>query len=296
MRAYPIVTDDAVYDMGYDGYVHAYDTKTGKELWKYFSGNSTYTPYGHWPFYHGTPVVADGKVFASTGEHSPTMPLLSGESLHVINATTGEGVWNMSGWLTPLAVADGVLLAFNAYDNRLYAFGKGKTATTISASPTVSTEGSSVLIQGTVTDQSPGAKGTSAISDKSMSPWMEYLYRQKPRPTDATGVEVTLDAVDPNGNFVHIGTVTSDTSGTYSYMFTPEVPGKYTVIATFAGSESYWPSYTETAIGVDEAPAAPAAPEPAAPLPPYEMYTIGAAIAIIIAVAIVGLMILRKKP
>ena len=103
MSAYPIVTKDAVYNMGYDGYVHAYDLTTGKELWKYYSGDSgPDTPYGHYPFYHGTPVVADGKVFAATGEHSPTQPLLKGERLHVINATNGQSVWNISGWMTPL--------------------------------------------------------------------------------------------------------------------------------------------------------------------------------------------------
>jgi hypothetical protein len=80
----------------------------------------------------------------------------------------------------------------------------------------------------------------------------------------------------------------------YKLMFTPEVPGEYTVIASFEGSESYWPSYAETAIGVSEAPT-PAQPEPAAPLPPFEMYTLYAAIAVIIAVAIVGILLLRKK-
>ncbi len=52
---------------------------------------------------------------------------------------------------------------------------------------------------------------------------------QQAMPSNAKGVEVTLDTVDPNGNFVHIGTVTSDISGKFSYMWTPEVPGKYTV-------------------------------------------------------------------
>ena len=83
---------------------------------------------------------------------------------------------------------------------------------------------------------------------------MEYLYEQQAMPTNAKGVEVTLDAIDPNNNFVHIGTATSDTSGLFSYVFTPEIPGKYTIIATFAGSKSYYSSYAETAIGVSEAP------------------------------------------
>ena len=61
------------------------------------------------------------------------------------------------------------------------------------------TVGSPVTIRGTVSDQSAGqtclgipAKGSPAISDASMSSWMEYLYQQKPQPANATGVPVTL--------------------------------------------------------------------------------------------------------
>jgi hypothetical protein len=53
--------------------------------------------------------------------------------------------------------------------------------------------GNSVLIQGTVTDQSPGAKGTPAISDSSMTGWMEYLYHQQSKPTNAKGVELNIN-------------------------------------------------------------------------------------------------------
>jgi hypothetical protein len=76
-------------------------------------------------------------------------------------------------------------------------------------------------------------------------------------------------------------------------MFTPEVPGKYTIIATFAGSESYWSSYAETAIGVDEAPPATAPPEYPQPID-NTLTIVGATIAIIIAVALVGIWIKRK--
>jgi hypothetical protein len=63
---------------------------------------------------------------------------------------------------------------------------------------------------------------------------MEYLYQQRPIPADVKGVDVSLEAADPNGNFVHIGTTTSDMSGTFTYLWIPEVPSEYTVIATFA--------------------------------------------------------------
>ena len=285
-----------LYHGTYEGIVHCIDLKTGERLWDYYTGSSGFeTPYGHWPFYGGS-TVADGKLYAPTGEHTPGQPIWKGERLHCIDTETGEGVWSIRGLFLGPAIADGYAVAVNAGENRLYCFGKGQTATSVTASPKVSVNGDSVLIEGTVTDQSPGTTGTPAIADGSMTPWMEYMYMQQPKPTNATGVEVTLDTIDPNGNFIHIGTTTSDTSGLFSYVFTPEIPGKYTVIATFQGSESYWRSYAETAIGVGEAPPAPAAPEPAAAQPPLDLYIIGTGIAIIIAVAIATLLLLRKRP
>jgi hypothetical protein len=85
---------------------------------------------------------------------------------------------------------------------------------------------------------------------------MEYLYMQQEIPGNATGVPVKLTAIDPNGNTQDIGTVTSDMSGMFKKMWTPPVPGEYTVIASFEGSESYYASYAETAIGVAAGPSA----------------------------------------
>jgi outer membrane protein assembly factor BamB len=306
-----------LYCAGFDGILYAYDLENGNLLWTYGNGgpgNSTYaglgTSYGEYPIF--IDVIADGKVYLATTEHSPNSPWYKDVRYRCVNATTGEEIWTLMGWGTGMyaggydIVADGFFVFANMYDMQVYAVGKGPSATTVTASPKISVHGNSVLVEGMVTDISAGTKqkeqaarfpnGVPAVSDASMSAWMEYVYMQKPRPGNATGVDVTLDAVDPNGNWKHIGTVTSDSSGTFKKMFTPEVPGEYTIIATFGGSESYWPSYAETAIGVDEAPPATATPPPAAPLPPYEMYTIGTGVAIIIAVAIVGLMILRKRP
>jgi hypothetical protein len=301
-----------LYIGGFGGEVLCYSLKNGTLLWKYNNTNSGLeTPWGLYP----TPIsaIADGKIFATSNEHSPNYPLYKGERVRIINATTGEELWTLMGSagttggarLPTSIVADGFFVYYNFYDNQIYTIGKGPSATTVTTSPKVSVHGDSVLIEGTVTDQSSGAKQkvqngefsmVPAMSDESMGEWMEYVYMQKPIPGDAKGVEVTLDTIDPNGNFVHIDTATSDTSGMFSYQWTPEVPGKYTVIATFAGSESYWSSYAETAIGVQEVPPATPTPTPAAPLPPYEMYTIGTGVAIIAAVAIVGLMLLRKRP
>ena len=51
-----------------------------------------------------------------------------------------------------VAIADGYLVTYNGYDNRIYCFGKGKTAIKLSASPKIVTEGNAILIKGRVID------------------------------------------------------------------------------------------------------------------------------------------------
>jgi hypothetical protein len=192
----------------------------------------------------------------------------------------------------------------NGYDNRIYSVGRGPSTTTVSAGPKTTVEGSSVLVEGTVIDIAAGTNqdeqaarfpnGVPAVSDESMSDWMEYVYQQKPRPTDVTGVEVVVEVLDPNNNYYEVGRATSDQNGFYSVAFTPPVPGKYTIIATFEGSNGYWPSQAETAINVDSAPAETPAPTPT-PAPMTDTYVTGFGIGIIIAIAIgFALLLLRK--
>jgi hypothetical protein len=167
--------------------------------------------------------------------------------------------------------------------------------------------GSSINIKGTVTDISAGTKqneqaarfpnGVPAISDANMSEWMAYVYMQKPKPTNATGVEVTIEVLDSNGNYRPIGKTTSDSNGFYSFEWKPDIEGKYTVTATFQGSQSYWPSHAETAFVVNQAVPTPTS-QPAVALPPTEMYILCAALAIILAIAIgfaVTIIALKKR-
>ena len=303
---------DIFYTAGFAGIVSGYNMTTGQKAWEFYSGSSGFdTTYGTWAFY-GASIIADGKIFIAHNEHSPDQPLWRGMKMWAINATTGEGIWNISGAYqggrnAMGALADGMLVTHNAMDNQITTFGKGPSAMTATASPKITTEGSSVLIEGTVMDTAAGTKqneqiarfpnGVPAVSDQSMTYWMEYVYMQRPRPTDTTGVPVSIDVIDSNGNHRNIGTTTSDASGSFSYQWTPDIAGKYTVIATFAGSESYWPSSAQTAFAVDQATPT-ASPYPATALPPTEQYIIGAAAAIIAAIAIVGvvlLMAIKKK-
>jgi hypothetical protein len=166
------------------------------------------------------------------------------------------------------------------------------------------------MIQGTVTDQSPSGrhnvagsldfslKGTPAISDADQEAWMEHLFQGNTMPANAKGVEVTLEAIDPNGNLVPIGTTTSDVNGNYGFAYTPNVPGTYQIIATFAGSEAYGPSSGTTYLAVGNEAATPA-PTTTPTESMADLYFVPATIGIIIAIVAIGLIIilvLRKRP
>jgi hypothetical protein len=270
-----------LYAAGYAGILYCYNLKTGNIIFTYGnggSGNSTNsgfaTAYGDYPILISA--IAGGKVYLSTSEHSPNAPYYEGALERCVDANTGPEIWTLDGAThsSQAAVADGILVYLNLYDMQIYAIGKGQTATTVSAPAVSVTQGNAVLLQGTVTDQTAQVKGTPAISDASMSGWMNYLYMQKPMPTNATGVPVHITANDPNNNFQDISNVTSDATGNYAFVYTPPVPGLYTITATFHGSNSYYGSTAETHLVVGTAPAAlPLAvvtptPTPAATFPP----------------------------
>ncbi len=303
-----------LYFTGYGGIVYAYDVTNGDLLWTYGNGgegNSTdsnfNTVYGRYPIFIST--IADGKIYLDTTEHSPNSPLYKGAMFRCINATTGEEIWKimdygnqMYGGQAP--VADGYLTTLNSYDSRIYCFGKGASQMTVSAPDIAASFGTPVVIRGTVTDIAAGTQqheqamrfpnGVPAVSDESQSAWMEYVYMQKPKPTDVTGVPVNLFVWDANGNYRSIGSTTTDASGLFTYTWTPDIEGSYIVTAQFPGSESYYPSSAESSFAVMGATPAPAATEPPTQMLAYEMYTLGMGIAIIIALAVATLLILRK--
>ncbi len=239
-----------LYTAGYGGVLYCYDIANGNLKWKYIASGIGYeTPYGNYPLNIGT--VADGKVYLYSTEHSPTKPLWRGSMVRCIDAQTGDELWVINDFNMGLAVADGFLVSGDAYNNMIECYGKGQTTTTVTTTPKITTKDASILIEGTVTDQSPGAPDTPAIADQYMQKWMEYLYMQQAKPTDATGVPVRLTAIDANGESYDVGTVTSDTDGKYSIMWTPTIEGKYTIVANFDGTNSYYASHDSTALGVD---------------------------------------------
>jgi hypothetical protein len=257
---------DTLYAIDYGGYLHAYDVSSGENLWNFFTGSSGQdTPYGAYPL-NIPACIADGKVYVTAG-HAYNPPLFKGAKIYCVNATDGTLVWDALGFYTycAIALADGYLVVFNNYDAQVYCYGRGPSATTVTADPVVSGLGSSVMIRGTVTDQSAGSKGTPAIADEYMSEWMAYLHMQQPCPTYVEGVKVKLYAIDPNGNYQDIGYATADSAGNFGKSWVPPVPGEYQIVAEFAGSASYGRSYDTTYFTVDGAPSPSAAIEPEQP-------------------------------
>ncbi|MCW4006317.1 MAG: hypothetical protein NWF04_06970 [Candidatus Bathyarchaeota archaeon] len=267
-----------LYTQGFGGELICYDLATGNVEWNYNNTNSGIeSAWGNYPIF--VAAIADGKVYAFNNEHSPNYPLYKGEKVYCIDAYTGDELWTMDGWAgqsggpgtSTSVLADGTFVYYNYYDNQLYAVAKGPSKTTVNAPLTSVAVNDCFTITGTVTDESAGAKekiadGTfttvAAMSDASMSSWMEHIYMQKPLPQDATGVTVKLTAYDPNCNEVIIGETTVDANGNYGFTWAPEVPGTYQIVATFEGSDSYYSSYATTYLTSVEAPSASVSPTP----------------------------------
>ncbi|HLN46126.1 MAG TPA: PQQ-binding-like beta-propeller repeat protein [Candidatus Sulfotelmatobacter sp.] len=294
------------YGFAYNG-VYCYDSNTGHIKWVYNQGNSNgETPYNTWPYDHPA-AIADGKLYIPMSLHTPPAPLYRGGKLSCIDAITGEEIWNIScqvpgdggggGTGNYPIIADGYLTQANAYDGMLYCFSKGQTTCTISAPQTGIALGQSMVITGSVLDQSPAQPGTACVSKDSMTPWMEYLHMQLPIPEGVTitGVPVSLNAVDSNGTYVHIADVTTDAkSGTFGYTWTPPGTGQYTITATFAGDNSYGSSTATTYATVQTSSSTGQAvtTEPV-DLTPILYAVIGVGIAVIVAIAL-AIMMLRK--
>jgi outer membrane protein assembly factor BamB len=257
-----VVGKENLYICNFDGHIYAVNMANGNVVWKsdYF-GDTTETIYGTYGFRYGA-AGADGKLYFGSGPIYDVQPGSRFHKLYCIDESTGKFLWNVSGVLEPRAIADGYLVILGQWDGLLYTFGKGKTETTVTASPKVPLKGAGVLIEGTVLDMSPAQVGTPAVSDEDMSEWMDYLQMQNATllnsPPNPKGVQVKLTAVDPSGKTVDLGTVTPDSKGAYSTIFTPTSEGKYTIVADFAGSGSYWSSSAETAIGVAQSITTPA--------------------------------------
>ena len=294
------------FRFAYSG-VYAFDWNTGDIAWKYEAPANPYeTPYinanGTSTYsFNAAGWVADGKLYAYNTEHTPTQPITRGWGMHCIDAYTGEGIWNITGSMSPGAMADGYLIGSNSFDGYTYCFGKGKSQTTVAAPDTVVPKGTGVVIKGTVMDLSPAQPNTPCVSKEAMKTQMEYLHMQKPigglYGNDViTGVPVTLMAMGSDGSTVDIGVVTTNGYyGTFSKTWTPPAEGDYEIIASFAGDDSYGTSAASTSISVGPAPSTDTNNPQEVVVPDYTLTIIGTGIAVIIAVALVGLFLAKKR-
>ena len=150
------LANGTLYLAGFGGDIWSINVLTGKINWytntTTLQGPSgTDSPYGVWPLWtFSMGGVADGLLFLEEGhEYSP--PLFLGAQQLAINTTTGDLKWKIDAFdVDGMPVtAYGIMTVINAYDNQIYAYGKGPTATTVSAPQIGVTTKTPVTITGT---------------------------------------------------------------------------------------------------------------------------------------------------
>ena len=310
----PTLAYGKMYEGGYGGVVYCYDLTTGNILWTYGNGDAGNSTNAGLTFARPYPTIisaiGNGVVYTITSEHTTTNPIYKGALARAINATTGAEIWTLSndnnGGPQAYAIADGYCTTFNGYDDQVYVMGRGPSATTANAQAF----GDSVVISGTVTDISAGTKqnqqaadfpnGVPVASDSIMQDWMAYVYQQQPMPTNFKGVQVDIYVLDSNNNYRQIGSATTNANGMYTLTWKPDISGNYTVYASFAGTNGYWPSSDTAAFYAS--PAAPTTAPTATPIAGLAsnntlMYGLVTIIVVIVIIgAVISILVTRKHP
>jgi outer membrane protein assembly factor BamB len=291
------------------GIVYCYDINDGSILWTYEATD----PYGESyisPNWWLVPLfISEHKLYLGHMEHSAMEPKPRGAPFFALDTETGDLVWEIDGafrqtrWGGRAIIGDGVIATMDTYDQQIYAIGKGPSSMTLSTPELSVAANTQVLLKGTIMDVSPGTQddkvqlrfpnGVPAVSDASMSDFMLYVYKQFQQPMDTTGLTIYVDAITPKGEYVQLGTTTSDANGRFTYSFTPTMEGKYTIYASFAGSASYYRSDAQNELLVSAASSSSDANNGT----DYGLYTLVVAIIILVAVVLFGLLatVLRKK-
>jgi hypothetical protein len=133
-----------------------------------------------------------------------------------------------------------------------------------------------------------------------MATQMEYLYMQHPidglyHNETITGVPVILTAIGSKGNVIDIGTTTTNGYyGTFGMAWAPSEEDTYTIMASFAGDDSYGSSQAATTLNVGPAPVVPSTPEIPTPVD-YTPLLYGILVVGIIAIVLILVAIFRKK-
>ena len=245
-------------------HIKCYDATTGEKKWWFL--NPTFAEAGQHTAYDGENVYHtfwDGTTYALNAETGEVVwgpvnvegfyacsgvPLVSGESDAVylslkairgwksqetdpgkviaLDRNTGEVIWELDGWRdggwftgTSAVLADGRLYVREGYSNNLFCFGAGPTKTTLELSTSQFKVGDTVLISGQVLDQSPASPDAPVANEP-----VTIFY-------------VPLDEAE----IKDIATVTTGYAGDYYTEWTvpDNIEGKFSVVASFAGSDSY---------------------------------------------------------
>jgi hypothetical protein len=313
-----VLANGVSYLWGFGGDVWAIDMQSGKAIWQTTTNTlhgpaGSDTPYGVWPLWTFTcGSLADGLLFVPEG-HMYAPPLFRGAKMLAINTTDGSLAWSALGFYTTSgpSIADGLMTTLNAYDNQIYTYGKGAIKMTVNAPNIGVTTATPITITGTITDLSAGSQqdevinnfpnGLPVVSDASMEAFMESVYMQQPMPHNLTGVPITFFVVDANGNYRTIGSTTSSTDGTFAFKWTPDIAGDYYLTASFDGSQSYYGSHASVAFSAGETGASPTTGGGGGTggyvtTNDLIMAMAIGVVVIIIAIALVGLLLARRRP
>ncbi len=260
---------------GEEGNLYALNATTGTLLWTFKAEGSM-----DWL----QPTIAAGNIYfpswASTVTGYPAPGTYPGV-LFCVNAFTGNLVWKMAFPYEPkkLTIADGYGYV-TAELHYVYCIGAGPTTTTLAASTNYMTAGSgAVVLSGSVTDESPFSQQNPTLQSPCVS-----------------GVPVILSYIASDGTWTDFGNTTTNSAGQFTYSFTPPSTGAYTFVARFEGNNAYcWSSAETSAVQVN-----PATPTPTStPMPVSEQYFVpaiaGLFVLIIITLALVILLFLRKR-
>jgi hypothetical protein len=146
--------------------LYAYDLSNGHVAWTYNLTDAYSEPVTGENWWGWIDLIAAGKIYIGTVEHSANNPMPRGAPFACVNATDGSEIFRINGlmretrWGGNPVMGDGIIAGFDTYDLQIYAMGKGPSAITVAAGPKVTTAGSSIIIDGTVMDNSPGLKTT----------------------------------------------------------------------------------------------------------------------------------------
>jgi len=288
------------------GVIYCRDIKTGETVWTYEVADKYTESYLAANWWVRPQFVSCGMIYFGTEEHSTQEPKPRGAPYFALDVETGEVVWKIDGglrqthWGGRSLIGDSIIVAQDTYTQLIYAIGKGPSLLTVTAPDVAIAANTPVLIKGTIKDISPGTdstelklrfpNGVPAVSDASMSDFMLYVYNQFPQPTDTTGLTIKIDAITPKGEYVELGTTVSDANGKFTFNFTPDMDGQYSIYAFFEGSESYYKTDAQTDLLVT-----PAAEQTIDNGPSYALYAFIIGIVMIIAIVVFGLLILKKK-